>query len=245
MQNLTTKTIREIALEMPASTRVFEELKIDYCCGGRRNFTEACRAAGVSPLIAAEKISAVLTNNDGENDFVERKSPSALIDYIIEKHHVFTRQEIGRLTALMEKVCHKHARQNPVLFELKKVFRNLCDDLTVHMRKEEFVLFPYIKNLETAREKYLSISFPPFGTVQNPVRVMMTEHDAAGDFLREMRELTDDFTAPENACTSYKALYFGLEELEKDLHQHIHLENNVLFPAAVELEREALFGVKH
>lgn len=91
----------------------------------------------------------------------------------------------------------------------------------------------------------ISYSFPPFGTVQNPVRVLMTEHDAAGDFLREMRELTDDFTAPENACASYKSLYFGLEELEKDLHQHIHLENNVLFPAAVELERKVLFGVKH
>lgn len=242
MQNLTTKTIREIAVEMPATTRIFEEMKIDYCCGGRRNFNEACRLAGVSPLVVSEKISAVLKNSAEKNDPVEKKTLSALVDYIVEKHHMFTRQEIGRLMNLMEKVCYKHGKQNAELGKLRKVFRTLCDDLTAHMQKEEFVLFPFVKNLERAQEKNLSVPFPPFSTVQNPVRVMMTEHDAAGDFLREMRELTGDYAVPENACPSFRALYFGLEELEKDLHQHIHLENNLLFPRAIQLEQEVLFG---
>lgn len=244
MQELTTKTIREIAIEMPVTTRVFEELKIDYCCGGRRNFNEACTVAGVSPSIVSAKISAVLKDaaNGQKIDSVERKSPSQLVDYIVEKHHLFTRQEIGRLTTLIEKVCHKHGDRNPELLELRRVFRILFDDLTVHMRKEEFILFPYIKNLEASQKNHSFVPYPHFGTVQNPVRMMMTEHDAASDFLKEMRQITDDYTAPENACPSFKSLYFGLQELEKDLHRHIHLENNILFPLAIELEHKVFFG---
>lgn len=242
MENLTVKTIREIANEMPAATRVFEEFKIDYCCGGRRNFNDACQFAGISPLVVSEKISAVLKNSADETNSVEKKSPSALVDYIVEKHHTFTRQEIGRLTILMEKVCYKHDKQHAELADLRKVFRALCDDLTAHMRKEEFVLFPFIKNLEMSEKRNLSVTVPPFATVQNPVRMMMTEHHAAGNFLREMHKITNNYNVPEAACPSFRALYFGLEELERDLHRHIHLENNILFPLAVELEQKVIFG---
>lgn len=242
MENFAAKTIREIAVEMPGATRVFEELKIDYCCGGRRNFSEACRTAGVSPLAVSEKISAALKTFETKTDFIERKSPSELVNYITEKHHTFTRQEIGRLTLLMEKVCHKHDKQHAELVELRKLFRALSDDLTRHMQKEEFVLFPFIKQLEMSEKMNLPVSIPPFATVQNPVRAMMTEHDAAGDILKKMREITNDYAAPDGACPSFHALYFGLQELERDLHQHIHLENNILFPQAVELERKVVFG---
>ena len=246
MKELTTKTIRDIALEMPVSTRVFEELKIDYCCGGRRFFNEACQLAGVSPVFAAQKISAALKNaSDGESvEFAEKKSPSELADYIVEKHHIFSRNEIGRLTNLMENVCHKHGKQNPELATLRKIFRTLCDDLMVHMRREEFILFPYIKNLEMSREHSFSMPFPHFGTVQNPIRMMMLEHDNAGEILKEMSEITNNYSVPETACLSFKTLYSGLRELEKDLHQHIHLENNILFPNAIELEQKVLFGGK-
>lgn len=242
MQNFTTKTIREIAVEMPATTRVFEEYKIDFCCGGGRNFYDACQFAGVAPEIVSQKINQILSNQTESVETAQQKSVSELIDYILEKHHVFTKAEITRLSALMEKVCRKHGARHDELFTLQKSFTALCDELTPHMRKEETVLFPFIKHLEMSEANNLSLPHPPFKTVKNPVRMMMIEHDAAGDILRKMREITKDYVLPENACPSFQALYFGLEELEKDLHRHIHLENNVLFPDAVKLEQKVIFG---
>lgn len=242
MQELNTKTIREIALEYPQTTRVFEEFKIDYCCGGRKPLSEACQTAGLDTDFVWQKIENAIEGfeENGKTDFPEHKKTSDLTDYIVEKHHVFTNNEIERLTPLMEKVCNKHGSEHTELFEIQQVFRQLCQELTPHMRKEEMVLFPYIKVLAAVVSTDLPIAEPHFKTVQNPVRMMMSEHDEAGDLLRQMRELSNDYTLPEGACPSYKALYFGLEELEKDLHRHIHLENNVLFPQAVELEEKVL-----
>lgn len=242
MQNFTTKTIREIAIEAPATTRVFEEFKIDFCCGGGRSFSDACERAGVSPLVVSQKINQVLKNSTENFDSLETKSASELVDYILEKHHVFTKSEIERLSALMEKVRRKHGDAHPELLLLENEFSTLCSDLTPHMRKEETVLFPFIKNLEMALINNLSAPHPPFGTVKNPIRMMMTEHDTDGEILRKMREIAKDYFVPEGACPSFQALYFGLEELEKDLHRHIHLENNVLFPQAVKLEQKVMLG---
>jgi regulator of cell morphogenesis and NO signaling len=243
MLNFTTKTIREIALAAPAATRIFEEYKIDYCCGGGRNFYEACQFAGVSPEIVSQKLDSILNSPPEEFELPEKtRNLSELIDYILEKHHVFTKTEIARLSALMEKVRRKHGETHAELFFLENELIALCNDLTPHMRKEESVLFPFIKHLEMSAANNLSSPQPPFKTVKNPVRMMMIEHDTAGDLLRKMREITNDYAVPENACPSFRALYFGLEELEKDLHRHIHLENNVLFPRAVELEQKVIFG---
>jgi regulator of cell morphogenesis and NO signaling len=165
-----------------------------------------------------------------------------LIDYILETHHVFTKSEISRLTALMDKVCGKHGAHRFKLFALQKSFAALCDDLKLHMRREETVLFPFIKHLEMSDANNLSSARPPFQTVKNPVRAMMTVHDAAEDELRKMREITKDYAVPEGACPSFQALYSGLEELEKDLHLHIHLENNLLFPQAIKLEEKVIFN---
>jgi regulator of cell morphogenesis and NO signaling len=242
MQELTTKTIREIALEMPVTTRIFEEFKIDYCCGGRKPFAEACANAGIEPKMVLEKIERVLESfgNSHEFDYLEVKTASELIDYILEKHHVFTKKEIVRLTDLMEKVFRRHGQQHAELFELKETFQLLCDDLIEHMRKEEMVLFPFVKTLEVSIAGNLAVAPPHFRTVRNPVRVMMQEHDTAGDLLRKMREISSDYLLPEGACPSFTGLYFGLQDLEKDLHQHIHLENNILFHRAVELEQKVL-----
>lgn len=252
MQNFTTKTVREIAVEMPATTRVFEEFKIDFCCGGGRRFDEACLNAGVAPEIVSRKINETIHRSEQLRDSAataadeqsppERKNVSELIDYILETHHVFTKREIVRLTALAEKVRRKHGESHPELFFLENEFLALCADLMPHMRKEETVLFPFIRHLEMSAANNLSSPRPPFGTVKNPLRVMMTEHDTAGEILRKMRAIAKDYAVPENACPSFRALYFGLEELERDLHRHIHLENNVLFPRAVELEQKVLFG---
>jgi regulator of cell morphogenesis and NO signaling len=242
MQELNTKTIKEIAVEFPQTTRVFEEFKIDYCCGGSRKFEEACKLAGIEPQIVSGKIEQALSDKTlTADEMPEQMGAAQLIDHIVNKHHVFTKNEIARLTPLMDKVCRKHGPHHKELFVIQTAFNALADELLVHMRKEEMVLFPFIKVLAAVVSTTIPVAEPHFKTVKNPIRMMMNEHDAAGDFLRTIREVSSDFTLPEGACPSYMALYFGLEELEKDLHQHIHLENNVLFPKAVELEQK-VFG---
>lgn len=241
MQTFATKTVREIALEVPATTRVFEELKIDYCCGGRKSLSEACASAGLDPALVAKKLDAAVRENGtrGEAGRVDKQSASELIEHIISKHHIFTAAEIERLTPLMEKVCRKHGEQHPELMKLQTVFLALADSIRPHMRKEEMVLFPYIQAVDAVLKDNGVAQAPHFGTVANPIRMMMADHDEDGERLRIMREFTDDYTLSEGACPSFTALYAGLEDLEKDLHQHIHLENNVLFPTAIELERLA------
>jgi regulator of cell morphogenesis and NO signaling len=231
-------TIRDIAVSSPATTRVFEEYKIDYCCGGGKMFDEACVAAGVEPGIVSEKINQVLSTSTPATE-PEGMPVPRLIDHILDTHHVFTRKEMYRLMALMEKVAGKHGQSHPELYKLKEAFITLCNDLFQHMKKEELVLFPYIQELSRAREASTSPRIPPFGSITHPIGMMNLEHDEAGNILRNMRELSKDYELPEGACPSYGALYFGLDELEKDLHRHIHLENNVLFPQALELEESA------
>lgn len=240
MQDILNKTIREIAVAEPATTRVFEEYKIDYCCGGGKSFADACSAAGVAPQVVTEKIDAVLGRSIEMREAPEQKSASELIQYIIDKHHVFTRTELTRLSALAEKVAGKHGDNHPELREIRDAFGILANDLMTHMAKEEMVLFPYIERLDIAARKSLPVPFAPFGSVNNPIRMMCTEHEEAGNILRKMRALSEDYTVPADACPSFRALYFGLNEIELDLHQHIHLENNVLFHRAVELEKKAL-----
>ncbi|HKP70385.1 MAG TPA: iron-sulfur cluster repair di-iron protein [Pyrinomonadaceae bacterium] len=236
MNQITTKTIREIALEAPATTRVFEEFNIDYCCGGRRSIADACAAKGIDASVILERIDLVMNESPDAIDVPERLGPTDLANYIIAKHHVFTVSEIERLTPLMAKVVMRHGEHHGELFELQKVFSELAESLFPHMQKEENILFPFIEQLDAAAKRGMVPPIPHFGTVRNPIRMMMNEHDVDGERLRKMREIANDYALPEGACPSFTALYAGLEDLERDLHRHIHLENNVLFPAAAELE---------
>ncbi|MEP6946935.1 MAG: iron-sulfur cluster repair di-iron protein [Acidobacteriota bacterium] len=241
MNNIAEKTIREIALEAPATTRVFEEFKIDYCCGGRRSIADACATAGLDPAALTERINVVMNaaKTETDTDHPEDKKPTELIGYILAKHHIFTVQEINRLIPIMEKVISRHGDNHPELHDLGSVFEDLCNSLLPHMQKEENVLFPYIQTLEASIEQGLPIGQPHFGTVQNPIRMMMAEHDIDGERLERMRSITSDYLLPDGACPTYTALFAGMQDLERDLHRHIHLENNVLFPAAAKLEDES------
>ena len=233
-----TKTVREYALEIPAATRIFEKLGIDYCCGGGKSLADACAKAGVA---VEEVLGSLQTNVRSDETFAEEawhiSSQAELIAHIVEKHHVFTREELSRLEALLAKVCGVHGQNHPELFHIQTQFGKLRADLEPHMLKEEHVLFPYITLLEQTKVQNAPPPRAPFGTVRNPVRMMMSEHDAAGDILRAIRQASSDFTVPPDACISYQTLYRALKELEADLHQHIHLENNILFPRAVEIEQ--------
>jgi regulator of cell morphogenesis and NO signaling len=234
-------TVKDLALTIPNATRVFEKARIDYCCGGNRPLADACTRAGVEVeaicrMLTEERVKA--TERGEATDF-QSMSLTELANYIVEKHHVFTRQESARLVALLEKVCSAHADNHPELLQVQTAFGTLQADLDQHMFKEEQVLFPYIKELEAARSSYRPAPRPPFVTMRNPLAVMTLEHDAAGDILREICKLSKDFAVPADACLSYQTLYSALEEFEVDLHQHIHLENNILFPRALALEDHA------
>ncbi len=235
-----TKTVREYALEIPAATRIFEKLGIDYCCGGDKSLADACAKAGVA---VDEALSSLVTNARSNGTFADEEwhtsSQAELIAHIVEKHHAFTREELERLEALLTKVCGVHGQSHTELFCIHDQFGRLRRDLEPHMLKEEGVLFPHIIRMEEAAVANQPLPAPPFGTVRNPVRAMMAEHDAAGYILGRMREASSDYTVPADGCISYKTLYSALTALEVDLHQHIHLENNILFPRAVELEDAA------
>lgn len=233
-----TKTVRELAVEMPSATRVFERLGIDYCCGGGQSLEEACDSAKVKVddvLRALEAESAPAAK--GPVDWTG--APLAkLIDHIVATHHAYVKAEVPRLEQLIAKVVSVHGQNHPELKQVQSEFRTLGAELGMHMMKEEQILFPYIADMEAAVEAGRSIPPCVFGTVRNPVQMMVMEHDAAGENLHAMREATDGFRAPADACVSYTTLYRALAEFEADLHQHIHLENNILFPRAVEMERQ-------
>ncbi len=232
------RTVREVALELPQATRVFEKLKIDYCCGGAQPLAEACAKAGVDPVNLErllEEASRIGGLENGSLNF-QNATLSELIDHILETHHVYTKEEMARLESLLEKVIGAHGQNHAELFMIRQSFARLCADLRPHMFKEEQILFPYVLAMEKAAVQNSSPPSAPFGTVNNPVRMMMMEHDTAGEILRELRSLSSNYSAPSDACISYKTLYQAMEAFEKDLHQHIHLENNILFPRAIELE---------
>ena len=237
---LSDKTVREIALENPLTTRVFAEYKIDFCCGGRIPLAEACENAGVDPEVVTARLKPILESAVVDDSAAERMGPSELVDHIVDTHHLFTTREIQRLVPLAEKVASRHGENHAELLEIRDLFVELAEEMTVHMKKEEMHLFPYITQLDRALKAGRMAPMPPFGSVNNPVRMMMFEHDNAGEVLRKLRDLSGDYTAPADSCPSYKGLYAGLEDFERDMHRHIHLENNVLFPQAIEMEAKTL-----
>jgi regulator of cell morphogenesis and NO signaling len=234
----TEKTVRELALENPASTRVFERLGIDYCCGGNKSLDEACRSANLNidqVLDSLEKAEQADLERQNDQDW-QAEPLAALIGHIKNTHHKYTREEIARLGPLFAKVSSVHGKNHPELVEMHRVFEGLAQELSGHMMKEEMILFPFIARMEAARIGQEAMPPAPFGSVQNPVAMMEHEHDSAGNALRAMREASCGYTAPGDACISYQTLYKALAEFEADLHQHIHLENNILFPRAIAME---------
>lgn len=237
MESILDKTVREIATENPASVKVFETLGIDYCCGGRKSLKQACERANLAPEYVVEMLSKTDAPARSERDWTAAAA-SELIAHIVNVHHAYTRAEIPRITALLDKVCERHGAAHPELVELRPLVSAVAEELTAHMLKEEHILFPFIEQLEGA-EGRPGIPAPCFGTIAHPIARMLADHDDAGALLARIRELTDGYAPPADACPTFRALYAALEEFERDLHLHIHLENNILFPAAQRLEQQA------
>lgn len=240
MKVMTAKTVREVAVENPAATRIFERFGIDYCCGGNQILEQACERAGVSldEVLDSLEMEEESARASRQTRDWQSEPLSALIAHIQNTHHKFTREETVRLTALLQKVCSVHGKNHPELFEIQSIFAGLAQELAMHLMKEERVLFPYIVRMEEAVIQQEPLLPAPFGTVENPVAMMEHEHDSAGNALRSMRMASGDFAPPADACVSYQTLYKALAAFEADLHQHIHLENNLLFPRAIAMEKE-------
>ena len=239
MSVTTEKTVRELTLESPAATRVFEKLGIDDCCGGNQSLEQACRAANlpVDQVLDSLEMAEQTTRAKQKVHDWQREPLGDLVAHIKDTHHKYTREEIARLGPLLEKVCSVHGKNHPELLHIRATMTGLAQELTMHMMKEEMVLFPYIIRMEEAVIQNEPILPPPFGSVQNPVSMMEHEHESAGNALRAMRKASDGYVPPTDACISYQTLYKALSEFEADLHEHIHLENNILFPRAIAMEQ--------
>jgi len=233
------RTVREIATENPATVRVFERLGIDYCCGGKRTLAHACALAGVAPEQALDLLAKAV-ETPGDSGISWDSAPlGALTAYIAGKHHAFARREGARIEALLRKVVERHGAGHPELTEIEDLFGALSRELSVHMLKEEAVLFPHIEAMEREAGERKPASPACFASVSLPIARMTADHDDAGALLLRMRELSNGYAAPESACPTYLGAYRALEEFEQDLHRHVHLENNVLFPRAIEMEARA------
>ncbi len=234
-------TIAELAAQSLAAVRVFEKHGIDYCCGGKRLLADVCRAGGHDLELMEREIETALKDRpDAERDWANAPL-GELIDQVVNRHHGYLRRELPAIQARLDKVYRVYnQRYGPTLVGLPEEFATLRDELEPHMEKEEAVLFPAIRAMAVAANQGRTVPQMPFGSVLNPIRMMEAEHEHAGAALANIRTITNNFEVPFYACVTYKALMTGLSELERDLHLHVHLENNVLFPRAVKLEAGTL-----
>ncbi|MBK6264945.1 iron-sulfur cluster repair di-iron protein [Marivirga sp. S37H4] len=236
MNTIKEQTIGELVAKDYRAATVFEAFGIDFCCKGNRSIEEACDKKKINSAevkSALDKIFAV--KKEGDIDF--KSWPMDLLaDYIEKKHHRYVQERIPLLSQYLDKLCKVHGDSHPELFKIRDEFKESATELTAHMGKEEDILFPYIRQMVNFEMAGTAIDPPYFGTVKNPISMMMDEHEAEGDRFERIVELTSGYTPPTDACNTYRVTYQLLEEFEKDLHKHIHLENNILFPAAIEIE---------
>lgn len=226
-------TIGRIVAEAPQLARLFEQWHIDYCCGGKRPLSEACQERGLDVQTVLTRLQEAEGEPQGTSQTDWTTAPLASLCENIERtHHDYLRRELPRLTAIIAKVVNAHGAKHPELAAVQQTFADLRAELEPHMVKEECILFPSIRYLESTGR---AAQFP-FGSVANPIRVMVSEHDHAGDALERLRKLTGDYQPPPGACNTYRVMLEGLAALERDMHQHVHKENSILFPRAVELE---------
>ena len=232
------KQIGEFVAEDFRTAAVFSKYKIDFCCNGNRSVNEACEKKGIDSNALLDELQNVLNLKRGESIDYKSWPLDLLTDYIQKKHHRYVEEKIPVLRQFLDKLCRVHGERHPELFEINELFSASADELISHMKKEEVILFPFVKKMISATINHSVIETPGFGTVENPISIMMQEHDNEGERFRLIAKLTNNYNPPADACNTYKVTFAMLEEFEKDLHLHIHLENNILFPKALKLEQQ-------
>jgi regulator of cell morphogenesis and NO signaling len=240
IEQLATRTVGEVVASDFRTAAVFEEFGIDFCCNGRRPLADACRAAAADPDAVVRALEALPPVVEGRDDVTDWPIPR-LVDYILATHHAYVRSAMPSIARHLAKLIEVHGARHPELARVSMYFGQVRSDLEQHMMKEEQVLFPYVRDLAERPESCGRMQ-SPFGTVENPIRMMEREHQEVGDAMRLIRELTRGYVAPADGCTTYEIGMAELQQFERDLHRHVHLENNVLFPAAVKIERRLCSG---
>lgn len=236
MDTLQKNTIGEYVAQDFRTAALFSKYKIDFCCKGNKTLDEVCVAKGLDVNQIENEINSVLnTNSSSEMDF-KSFSPNLLIDYILETHHEYIESKTPVLLMYLDKLCKVHGERHPELFEINNLFKIASSELLNHLQKEEVVLFPFIKTMTNAIKNSETIQQPGFGNVENPIAMLKQDHETEGDLFVKISELTNEYNPPIDACETYKVTFAMLKEFEQDLHKHIHLENNILFHKAIELE---------
>lgn len=232
MNEIAEKKVGSIVAENFRTAKIFTDYGIDFCCKGGIKLSDACEKKGVN----VEEISALLEQIVKQKDETHYQDfgMTDLVDHIVGVHHKYVETTIPALKFYLDKIAKVHGDNHPELLVIRDEFFNTADALTAHMKKEEFILFPYIKAMEAARIGNFPLSPAHFGDIENPIAMMEEEHETEGDRFRKISELSNNYTPPADACQTYKVAFAMLQEFENDLHTHIHLENNILFPEAKE-----------
>jgi regulator of cell morphogenesis and NO signaling len=233
---LTDTTIGEIVAADHRAAAVFARHGIDFCCGGRQGFRQACESKGLDAQAVADELGNLGATPAQPAPRFNTWDLDFLADYVVANHHAYLRAVLPVLRGYTRKIADVHGERHPELIEIAGAFRAVADELEGHMMKEEQILFPYIRDLARAERTGRALPSSPFGTIANPIAVMEQEHEGAGDGLERIRALSGGYEAPADGCTTYRVCFAELRDFEADLHQHIHLENNILFPKAIALE---------
>ena len=238
--DLLTLSLKDIVTHDFHAAAVFEKYALDFCCRGGKTIDEACREKGIEAATVLGDLKTLSLKSQESSTRYGEWPVDFLIDFIVKNHHGYVTRMIPVLHAHTQKVATVHGARHPGVIRIAELFEAIARDFQQHMQKEEHALFPFIKALARSKEAGQPVTPPPFGSVQNPIRMMEAEHQVAGDEMRSIRELSGGYTPPEDACTTYRITYQELRDFEVDLHQHVHLENNILFPKAILLESELL-----
>jgi regulator of cell morphogenesis and NO signaling len=229
-------TIREIVASDYRTAAIFQRYGLDFCCNGCRTIEQGCRDSGADPAALIGELDAVLATPAAGVPRFNAWDARTLIAYIVGNHHAYVREAMPPLLRHTEKIASVHGERHPELRHIAKLFARVAAEMAEHMVKEERVLFPFIAALEEAALAHEGPPHAPFGTVANPIHMMEAEHEFVGDAMAEIRHLTGGYTPPADACATYEVCFQELAAFERDLHDHVHLENNLLFPRAAALE---------
>ncbi len=230
-------TIGEIVATDFRTAAIFSKYNIDFCCKGNRTLEEACKNKNTKPDEINIELNQISNSIKSQDIDYNSWSLDFLSDYIINIHHKYIVEKTPILNQYITKLCKVHGANHPELFEINELFKQISINLATHMQKEELVLFPYIKSMINAKSNKLANTSPHFKTITNPITIMEEEHTAEGERIAKISELTKNYMPPEDACTTYKVTFQMLKDFQEDLHRHIHLENNILFPKAILIEK--------
>ncbi len=237
MTTLQERTVADVVTENIKAAHIFKKHGIDFCCGGGISIARACEKAKVDPAVLEEELLNLDKVQDRAHDYNSWKL-DFLTDHIINVHHAYVEESSPLLLQYSKRVNHVHGNHYTELAEIEALVTEVVQAMAAHQRKEELILFPFIKKLVAAERENGEVPAIHFGTVENPIKMMEDEHEEAGEIMRKIAKLSNNYTPPQGACNTYRAFYAKLDEFEQDLHQHIHLENNILFPKALKLEKK-------